>query len=251
MSRDFTGKCALVTGAAGGMGLGVTLALLAAGARVAALDRQPRPAVLDDDAGGALLYCQGDLVDPAFVSGAVASAARATGRIDLVVNAAGVLDFARDRSLLSIDLDDWTRLLDANLRSAMLVSRHAAPLMRRHGGAMVHVSSIQCLRGDDRPQDAYQAAKGALLAMSRSLAIQLAPDRIRSNALLPGPTATPMQARWDDDPTSVERLAKVVPLGRVGRVEDMVSAILFLLSDDASWITGTELVVDGGLTARP
>jgi 3-oxoacyl-[acyl-carrier protein] reductase len=119
------------------------------------------------------------------------------------------------------------------------------------GGAMVHVSSTQCLRGDDRPQDAYQAAKAAIIALSKSLAIQFAGDGIRSNVLIPGPTASPMQARWDEDPALMQSTAAVIPLGRVGTTQDMSNAILFLLSDHAAYITGTELLVDGGLLARP
>ncbi len=119
------------------------------------------------------------------------------------------------------------------------------------GGAMVHFSTIQCLRGDDAPQDAYQASKAEVIALSKSLAIQLGKSNIRSNVILPGPAQSPMQARWDDDVAAIESLSQVVPLGRVGQVTDMSNACLFLLSDKASFITGTELVVDGGLLARP
>ena len=116
---------------------------------------------------------------------------------------------------------------------------------------MVHFSSIQCLRGDEVPQDAYQVAKAGILALSKSIAIQFAPDRIRSNVILPGPTESPMQARWQAEPAMKHRTASAVPLGRVGTPQDMAEACLFLLSDRASYITGTELIVDGGLTARP
>lgn len=120
-----------------------------------------------------------------------------------------------------------------------------------NGGAMVHFSSTQCLKGDSEPQDAYQVAKAGIIAMSKSLAIQGAPDGIRSNAVIPGPTATPMQARWDQRPEMKHAAAARIPLGRVGRANDLANAALFLLSDKASWITGTELIVDGGLMAKP
>ena len=116
---------------------------------------------------------------------------------------------------------------------------------------MVHFSSIDALRGDDRPQDAYGASKAAVIRLSKSVAIQFARDRIRSNVILPGPVHTPMQTRWDDNPHAREALSKHVPLGRLGTVADMAAACLFLLSDKAGFITGTELTVDGGLTARP
>ncbi len=101
------------------------------------------------------------------------------------------------------------------------------------------------------PQDAYQASKGAILSLSKSLAIQFGPDRIRSNALLPGPTLTPMQQRWERDEETQKAIADSVPLKRIGTPQDMANACAFLLSDDASFITGTELIVDGGLMARP
>ena len=116
---------------------------------------------------------------------------------------------------------------------------------------MVHVSSTQCYRGDDRPQDAYQAAKAGLLALSKSIAIQFAQDGIRSNVVVPGPTRSPMQRRWDEDPAKERATAQSIPLGRVGTTGDLAEAILFLLSDRADWITGVELIVDGGLLAKP
>ena len=116
---------------------------------------------------------------------------------------------------------------------------------------MVHIATVQCLRGDGAPQDAYQASKAGIVALSKSLAIQFAGDGIRSNVIHPGPTLSPMQQRWFDDPKAGEQVARQIPLGRLGTPEDIAHAALFLLSDQASFITGTELVVDGGLMARP
>jgi 3-oxoacyl-[acyl-carrier protein] reductase len=113
------------------------------------------------------------------------------------------------------------------------------------------VRSIQCLRGDPAPQDAYQASKAGVIALTKSIAIQYAGDGIRANSVLPGGAWTPLQERWDRDPEAAKRAAEAVPLGRVGRAEDIANAIVFLLSDKASWITGTDLIVDGGLTALP
>jgi 3-oxoacyl-[acyl-carrier protein] reductase len=114
------------------------------------------------------------------------------------------------------------------------------------GGAIVHFSSCQALRGDIKPQDAYGAAKGAILSMSKSIAIQLASDSIRSNVILPGGTMSPMQERWKDKEDDV---AKGIPLGRIGTTQDQANMCLFLLSDKASYITGAEFIVDGGLNA--
>ncbi len=243
----FAGKTAIVTGAAGGMGLAIAQALAAEGAIVVMVDVKASPAELPPGA----MFLRGDVADDAFVAGATRTAVERTGRVDYLVNAAGVLWFGRDKSLAEIDLDVWHRVLDINLKSMMLTARHAVPHMKRAGGAMVHFSSIQCLRGDDHPQDAYQASKAAMVALSKSIAIQFAGAGIRSNVILPGPTESPMQARWAGDPALKRATAQHVPLGRVGTPRDMAGACLFLLSDQASFITGTELIVDGGLMAKP
>ena len=116
---------------------------------------------------------------------------------------------------------------------------------------MVHFSSIDALSGDPKPQDAYGASKAALIRLSKSLAIQYAGSQIRSNVILPGLTMTPMQDRWKNKPNIQEQVAQNIPLGRLGNPQDMADACLFLLSDHASYITGTELTVDGGVTALP
>lgn len=247
----FDGKTAVVTGAAGGMGLSITQGLLAAGASVMAIDVKARPAALND-VNAALIYLEGDLTDDAFVAEAMRAAFDLNGRLDYLVNAAAVLWFDRDVSMVEIDLDVWDKVLEIDLKTMVHTTRHAVPLMKRsQGGAMVHIASTQALRGDDKPQDAYQASKAAIISLSKSLAIQFAADNIRSNSVVPGPCHSPMQARWDGNPQIKQATAEVVPLGRVGDPQDIANAVLFLLSDKASYITGTELVVDGGLTARP
>ena len=248
MQADFSGRNAFVTGAGGGMGLQIARDLIAAGGEATLFDVKPAPGDLPAGAR----YVQADLRDADAVAQALAECCEAAGRLDYLVNAAGVLWFGRDRSLVDIDLDVWDDVLAINLKGAALTARHAVPLMKRTGGgAMVHISTIQCVRGDDAPQDAYQASKAGLIAMSKSIAIQFAGDSIRSNTILPGPTQTPMQQRWIDNPVQREAIAAVVPLGRVGTPRDMANAVLFLLSDAASFITGTELIVDGGVLAKP
>ena len=247
---SFEGKVAYVAGA-GGMGLRIARDLIQAGAHVALADVKPAPGELPSGPGGNQ-YFEGDLTDDGFVEKTMAEWERRHGRLDYLVNTTGVLLFGRDRSCLEMDLDVWDRVMTVNLKSFVLTIRHAVPAMKRAGGgAMVHFSSIDALRGDDRPQDAYGCSKAAIIRLSKSVAIQLARQRIRSNVILPGPVHTPMQARWDNDPAALQRLFDFVPLGRIGTVEDMANACLFLLSDKAGFITGTELIVDGGLTARP
>ena len=245
--EGFAGKSAIVTGAAGGMGLEVSRRLRAEGVRVYGVDvRAPDPGEIP----ASTVFETGDAGDEPLMSSLAARAVEETGRLDYLVNAAGVLWFDRDVSLTTIDPTVWNEVLRINLTSAMIAARVALPRMRR-GGAMLHVSSTQCYRGDDRPQDAYQASKAALLALSKSIAIQFAAAGIRSNVVVPGPTRSPMQRRWDEDPERERATAASIPLGRVGTTGDLAEAILFLLSDRATWITGTELVVDGGLLARP
>lgn len=129
-------------------------------------------------------------------------------------------------------------------------ARATVPHMREvGGGAMVHFSTTQCLRGDPLPQDAYSTAKAGVGALSRSLAMQLAADNIRSNAIYPGLTHTPLQARWDT-PEKLAAVAAHVPLGRIGTPQELATAAVFLLSDGASYITGIDLVVDGGLLLK-
>jgi NAD(P)-dependent dehydrogenase (short-subunit alcohol dehydrogenase family) len=243
--KNFADKTAVVTGAAGGMGLNIARDLSAAGASVSGIDLQPRP----DGFSG---WMHGDVGDEATVARAMTETFARHGRLDYLVNAAGVLWFDRDRSLVDIELEVWERVIRINLTGCMLAARHAIPLMQKSGGgAMVHISSTQCLRGDDRPQDAYQVSKAGILALSKSIAIQFAKDRIRSNVILPSATESPMQARWGADPDLKARTAAGTPLGRVGTTQDMADACLFLLSDRAAFITGTELLVDGGRMALP
>ena len=247
-SADFSGKSAFVAGAGGGMGLATATGLLQAGAEVTLFDLKGAPDGLPKGAR----YVQGDVSDDAAVAAAISAQADACGRLDFLVNAAGVLWFERDKSAVEIDLAVWDQVLSINLKSMVHTVRHAVPLMKQSGGgAMVHISTIQCLRGDTQPQDAYQASKAGMVALSKSIAIQFAADKIRSNVIFPGPTLTPMQQRWYDDPSKSEAVADYVPLKRLGTPEDMANACLFLLSDSAAFVTGTELTVDGGVTALP
>lgn len=247
----FSRKVAFVTGAGGGMGYQIAADLIKAGASVLMFDIKAKPADIPGAADQSI-YIQGDLTDDNAVADAVVQAIDTFGGIDLLANVAGALWFDRDRTALDIDLDVWDQVMAINLKSMVHTSRHAVPSMRsRGGGAMVHFSSTQCLRGDSAPQDAYQAAKAGVVALSKSLAIQLAADNIRSNVIYPGPSESPMQDRWKENPQGKEATANAIPLGRVGTVQDMSNACLFLLSDKSSFITGTELLVDGGLQAKP
>ena len=246
--EGFSGRTAVVTGAGGGMGLQIARDLLEAGAMVAGIDVKDRPKALDD-----ALYHQGDVSDDGFVAPGDRRAFAESGRLDYLVNAAGVLWFGRDRSLLDVDLETWNRVIAINLTGCMLTARHAIPLMQKTGGgAMVHFSSTQCLRGDDKPQDAYQVAKAGILALSKSIAIQFAPGQNpleRHPAERDGePDAGALGKRSRSSsgrPPPACRSAGSGPRGTWRAPACSCSPT------HASFITGTELLVDGGRMALP
>ena len=243
---EFEGRSAVVTGAGGGMGYATAALLAAGGADVVMVDVKDAPAL--PEGPGRATYAQGDVSDWEFVSGVFDG----LDRLDHLVNGAGVLWFGQDVGAVDIDPDIWDRVMAINLKAMMLTLKAGVPMMQAGGGgSIVNIASIQCLRGDPAPQDAYQASKAGVIALTKSIAIQYAADKIRANSVLPGGAWTPMQERWDRDPDAAARAAEAVPLGRVGAPEDMANAICFLLSDKASWITGTELIIDGGKTAMP
>jgi NAD(P)-dependent dehydrogenase (short-subunit alcohol dehydrogenase family) len=245
---SFQDRVALVTGAGGGIGMQLARDLVDAGAHVMGVDLKAPPAELTG-LGDSLVYRELDITDEAAVAGALRELHDVSGRLDYVANAAGVCWFDRDGSIVDIDTSLWERVLEINLTGAMYTARHAIPLMRAGGGALVHVASVAGLRNADGPADAYQVSKAGLLSLSRALALQHAPAGIRSNAVCPGAILTPMiEPLYEADPDRRARMAARTPIGRLGTPKDVAQACLFLLSDAASFITGAELVVDGGWT---
>lgn len=233
------------------MGLEISNQLIARGINVGMMDVKPEPESIESGAGTSI-YLQVDLTDAQATATAVQQFQDRFSGIDYLVNSVGVLWFGRDKSAEEIDMEIWDQVMNINLRATVLLIKNVIPAMKKSGGgAMVHFSSIDALSGDPMPQDAYGASKAALIRLSKSLAIQYASEQIRSNVILPGPALTPMQERWDGKPELQEKMAANIPLGRLGRAEDMANACLFLLSDNASYITATTLVVDGGITALP
>ena len=248
---SFREKTAIVYGAGGGIGLNIATDLLDRQVNVAMVDLKPQPDSLNENIDRVRFF-QGDVTDEQFVKDATNQTMSKFGHLNYLVNATGVLWFGRDKSVVDIELDTWDRVMEINLKSFALTSRYAIPAIRNSGGgALVHIASIDALRGDEQPQDAYGASKAGVIRLSKSLAIQFAKDGIRSNTILPGPVFSPMQSRWDREPAALNAIERHVPLGRVGQTQDIANACLFLLSDEASFITGTELTVDGGCLAKP
>ncbi len=238
-----TAPTAVVTGAAGGIGLAVCRRLAADGYEVHGLDVRPMPEGVAPGVVGAVV----DLSD--------ASAPRRffaeefDGRpLTTLVNAAGVAFFGRDESALEADESLWSRTLQINLDGPRRMSAAALPALRRATGAsMVHVASIAGLRNMDSPMDAYQVSKTAVVALSRSFAVQLGPEGIRSNTVCPGAVLTPMISHlYDEDPARRTRMEAKTPLRRLGAPDDIAEAVAWLASSAASFVTGADLVVDGG-----
>lgn len=248
----FTGRTLLVTGGASGIGAAVAERYGAEGGHVAVLD-------LDGDrarqvAGGLPdgLALQADVTDERAVEAAVSETLAAFGRIDALVCSAG---YVRHSSLSRLSVADWRRMLDVHVTGAFLAARAALGALRESGaGAIVNVSSTGALVGHPKLA-AYSAAKAALIGLSRQLASDLATDRIRVNVVAPGDTRTPMtvplyeQLGGGDLGAGEAQIAARNLLGRLGEPHEIASAIAFLLSEEASFVTGALLVIDGGSTS--
>jgi NAD(P)-dependent dehydrogenase (short-subunit alcohol dehydrogenase family) len=247
-------KVALITGA--GMGMGREAALLFAEHRariiVADINREAAYETVDSvrKVRGEAVAVVGDVAVEADVKRMVEEGVQAFKALHILYNNAGVLWKDRDRSVLETDEPSWERVMAINLKSVFWVTKHGIPhLQRAGGGSIILVGSVSALAGFSRAQDAYTAAKGALISLNKSLAIQFAKDKIRSNIIHPGIVDTPLQA-----PYLTEALRKEfetgIPLGRIAHPREIAYVALFLASDESSYMTGAELVVDGGFMAQ-
>ena len=253
-SAALNGKVAIVTGAATGIGRASALLFARAGARVALVDvREPELVRMEADvgaAGGETTAVVADLAQPDDCAAVVARAVQRFGRLDVLLNNAGVGTMVVGGTVESISLEHWDLAQNVNVRAMYLLSRAAVPHMRGAGGAIVNIASVSAFHGSvERPTHAYAASKGAVLSLTRAMAASYGRDGIRVNAICPGTIRTRLTA---DIVQRVERSAKEgrgIPLGRVGEPEDIARCALFLASDDASFISGAAIVADGGAMA--
>jgi NAD(P)-dependent dehydrogenase (short-subunit alcohol dehydrogenase family) len=247
------GKVAVITGAGSGIGRVAASLFAAEGAQVVVADvagEQADAAVTDiEAAGGTATAVTVDVSDEEQVGTMIDRAVAAYGGVHVLFNNAGIFP-DDDGGILDTPPSTWQKVMDVNLKGVWLGCRAAVPAMLDSGGgSIVNVASFVALVGAATAQMAYTASKGGVLAMTRELAVEYARKGIRANSICPGPIETPLLAELLSDPERRQRRLVHIPIGRFGRPEEIAKAALFLASDDASFVTGSALVVDGGITA--
>ena len=246
------GKVAIITGGARGQGAAEARMFAREGAKVVFGD------ILDDDgrkveaeineAGGEATYVTLDVTDEDSWSAAIQTAVSSYGKVDILVNNAGIVSWnAGDEATV----EEWDSVMDVNAKGVFLGTRAVIPEMRKAGGgSIINISSISGIVGQENIHPGYNASKGAVRILTKSTAIQNAKDGIRCNSIHPGPIKTEMTRRGWDDPERLALTEQRTPLGRYADPDEIAYGVLFLASDESSFMTGSEMVIDGGLTAQ-
>jgi NAD(P)-dependent dehydrogenase (short-subunit alcohol dehydrogenase family) len=248
-------KVSIITGGGSGMGRVASLMFAAEGAKVVVVDVTVETAAAVvaevEAAGGQAVAVVADVSKEADAKRMIDETVAAFGRVDVLYNNAGIMPEA-DHSVIDTSVEDWDRVMAVNVRGVFLGCKYAIPKMIEQGsGSVINISSFVALVGCSNPQDAYTASKGAVLALTKSLAVQFAPKGVRTNAICPGPVETPLLMDWlvKDEEAKRIRLARN-PTGRFGKPEEVVALAIYLASDESRWTNGAAMVVDGGITVN-
>ena len=247
------GKVALITGAGNGMGQVASVLFASEGARIVVADFSEaggaETVAAVEAAGGEAAFVKVDVANADQVEAMVAFAMQTFGSLDVLYNNAGIFP-ADDGGATETPEPTWDRVMEVNLKGVWLGCKYGIPAMLESGGGtIVNVASFVALMGAATAQIAYTASKGGVLAMTREIAVEYGRRNIRANSLCPGPVSTPMLEELMSDSTRKARRIVHIPMGRLGQAEELAKAALFLASDDSSFMTGAQLVVDGGITA--
>jgi NAD(P)-dependent dehydrogenase (short-subunit alcohol dehydrogenase family) len=244
------GKVVVITGAGGGIGREAAILFSEEGATVCVADVSAEQGEQTAAACREAFFQPVDVADSASVEEMYTATVERYGGIDVLYNNAGIMP-ADDASILDTAPEAWDRVLEVNAKGVYLCCKHGIPrLLERGGGSVINVASFVALVGAATSQIAYTASKGAVLSLSRELAVEFARRGVRVNALCPGPVETPMLMRlFEDDPAAYERRRVHLPMGRLAKAREIALGALFLASDESSYVTGATFMVDGGLTA--
>ena len=249
-----TDKVAFISGAGGGMGREAALMFAKEGAKIVANDYRPdaveETVEMVRQAGGEAIGVPGDVANAADVKRAIELGEKEFGKINVLYNNAGVMP-DEDESVTDMTDEVWERVLNINAKGVAHCCQYGIPaLLRAGGGSVVNIASFVSLVGCTIPQDAYTASKGAVLALTHSLAVQFGPKGVRTNAISPGPILTPLLDELLADPAKRALRLNRIPMGRFGKASDIVYAGIYLASDESTWVNGANLVVDGGITVN-
>ena len=246
------GKVALISGGARGMGAAEARMFVREGAQVVIgdiLGSEGRAVEADIKAkGGDAVFVRLDVTSEADWQQAVGVAVSRYGKLNVLVNNAGIGGAGR---VEDTTVEDWNRVMDVNAKGVFLGTKAVIPAMRQTGGgSIVNISSQLGLVGMDNSSPQYQASKGAVRLLTKLTAVQYAKEKIRANSVHPGPIVTPMTERRRADPAHYQLMLSRIPLGRYGEPDEVAYGVLYLASDESAWVTGSELVIDGGWTAQ-